>query len=151
MNARTAIVTLACLLLIGCGARPPATGTVSPRPPADLTIAVTVIAAEGSSPEPARFVIEPGGQLRAALGAGATPETLPPRTRLLTDAQVSQLYGIIAREGLTLPTDGPTAAEPRIEVTVIAGDRRRTGRHELTDAEARLVVDRCRRLARLGT
>ncbi|MEM9661348.1 MAG: hypothetical protein AAF937_03460 [Planctomycetota bacterium] len=146
-----ATILLACVaLVIGCGSRPTADARFSPRPPEDLTIAVTVVAPEGSSPEPARFVIEPGGQLRAASGAGSRPETLPPMTRLLTDAQVTQLYGIIAREGLALPTDAPSADEPRIEVTVIAGDRRRTGRHELTDADARVVVDRCRQLARLN-
>lgn len=146
-------MTLAVVLAAvcaGCGARPARTDAFPPRPPADLTIAVTVIAAEGSMPEPARFVIEPGGQLRAATGAGSAPDTLPPRTRLLTDAQVTQLYGIIAREGLALPTQTPTANQPRIEVTVIAGDSRKTGRHALTDAEAMLLVDRCRRLARLG-
>ncbi len=136
-------------VLVGCAPRPSGTLTGSPRPPADLTIAVTVIADEGSTPGPARFVIEPGGQLRAATGGGATPDTLPPRTRRLSDAQVTQLYGVIVREGLALPTALPRADEPRIEVTVIVGDERHTGLHALTDPEARAVVDRCRRLARL--
>ena len=150
MKAQTPILLACSALVIGCGSRPTADVRFSPRPPEDLTIAVTVIAPEGSSPEPARFVIEPGGQLRAAVGAGSAPETLPPMTRLLTDAQVTQLYGVIAREGLALPTDAPTTDQPRSEVTVIAGDRRRTGRHELTDADARVVVERCRALARLN-
>ncbi|MEO0630026.1 MAG: hypothetical protein AAFY46_04770 [Planctomycetota bacterium] len=145
-----AILFASIAVLVGCGSRPTSDARFSPRPPEDLTIAVTVIAPEGSSPEPARFVIEPGGQLRAAVGAGSTPETFPPKTRLLTDAQVSQLYGILAREGLALPANAASRDTPRIEVTVIAGDTRRTGRHALDDPEARLVVDRCQSLARLG-
>ncbi len=149
MKAKPGILLAYAALLAGCAPRPAADDRFAPRPPEDLTIAITVIGPEGSSPEPARFVIEPGGLLRAAVGAGSAPEMLPPRTRRLTDAQVGQVYGMIARQGLALPTDSPGASEPRIEVTVTAGDRRSTGRHPHADADARALVDRCRRLARL--
>jgi hypothetical protein len=142
------------LLASACG-RPAARDLpANPRPPADLLISVLVLADDGSDPQPGLFVIEPGGQLRAATGAGAARDALPPRTRQLSDTQVNQVYGTIVRNGLALDgpaTRGPSAAppRPRIEVTVIANGARRRGIHPIDDADARELVAMCRRLARI--
>ena len=47
-----------------------------------------------------RFVIQPDGVLRAARGAGVSLDILPPRTRELTQAQLSHIYNLAVREGL---------------------------------------------------
>lgn len=111
---------------------------------------ISVVVGPGGELEPARFVIEPGGQLRASTGAGATRDTLPPRTRLLSDTQVTDLYGLIVRRGLALPGEGTPGAGTPIAVSVVAHDERSTAIHDsASSSDARALVERLRRLARL--
>ncbi len=92
--------------------------------PADFTLAISVVnpaayaqprarrtsaspnvpgapapAPKGPAPEvrPARYVIEPDGYLRAALGPGATDRTFPPPSRRLTTAQLDALWALVAQ------------------------------------------------------
>lgn len=151
MRHRLAILIVLGLALTAAACGRTALGGSPPgtRPPADLLISVLVLADDGSDPAPGLFVIEPGGQLRAAIGAGAARDVLPPRTRQLTDTQVSHLYGTILRKGLALPTASPTPQRPRIEITVIAHNARQRGIHPADDADAREIVAMCQRLARI--
>lgn len=141
------------LLATGCSTPIVHPGSRTPRPPADLAIEVTMLpapAAAGPTPGGLRFVIEPDGQLRAATGAGAIEPSLPPRTRALTDVQIADLYGVIVRDGLDLPTPPVSRRSGRIIVQVIAHDRRSRAEHDPDESpEALALVERLRRLARL--
>ena len=181
-------VTLVCILsatiltLLGCSA--PRTEPTEPassiplavdraRPPADLTISVTVLAERSNSGQwptlaPSRFIIEPDGLLRVGIGEGAGRRYYPTRTRRLTSAQVGSIYERIVREGLDLRASGidldtlagpattfagPARAAPGqslVVVTLIAHDRRTVAVHDADESpRAAALVAQLRRLARL--
>lgn len=105
--------------------------------------------------EPARFVIEPDGVLRAATGAGVGPTVYPPRTRRLTDAQVNEVYSVVTRQGLDRGVGGkpfrlgdaqPAGAWIIVEVT--AHEHRRSTIYRPDDE--RLIVDLVRHLRKLA-
>lgn len=146
---RLPLLLLLTLILTSCTTRVIPAPAGPARPPADLKISVLVLTPAGTEPEPALFVVEPGGQLRAATGEGVARDVIPPRTRLLSDLQVGQLYGTILREGLALPASSPAPGEPRIEITVIVDNARTRGVHSADAPAARALVERCRELARL--
>lgn len=107
--------------------------------------------------EPARFVIEPDGVLRAATGAGVGPTVYPPRTRRLTDPQVREVYNIVTRQGLDRGIGGKPFrlgdAQPEgawIVVEVTAHEHRRSTIY-LPEDERRVIdlVRHLRRIARL--
>lgn len=105
-----AILALFLLLLttIGCSPTPgpsdrqAAIPTGDLRTPSDFAIAATLFVGEAGPADlqPMRFVIQPDGVLRAARGAGVSLDILPPRTRELTQAQLSHIYNLAVREGL---------------------------------------------------
>lgn len=79
------------------------------QPPADFVLSVTILGPAGTAAEvdatprplrPARYLVEPDGVLRAAIGPGATPRVYPGETRRLTDAQVRRLWRLTAVSGL---------------------------------------------------
>lgn len=159
---RLIAISLACLLLCGCDTR-----TIDsrlernpPRPPADLAVSVTVAAGPDATLSPAKFVIEPGGQLRASTGLGATRDHFPTRTRMLSDAQVTQIYADIVRggldlpaRGLDLPPDTRISREPGRSLVSISVTVDNTRRISVLDADedenVRKLVARLRSLARL--
>lgn len=152
---------------------PAAVGMDRARPPADFTLSVTVLSRRSTSGgwptlRPARYLVEPDGQFRVALGDGAGPEHYPARTRRLTATQAATLYERVVREGLDLrstgimPDDaagsravfsGPARAAPGqslVIVSMVAHDRRTVAVHD-ADESPRVAefVRRLRELARL--
>ncbi|HED53291.1 MAG TPA: hypothetical protein ENJ00_03720 [Phycisphaerales bacterium] len=132
------------------------------RPPRDLAIEVTVFDSVGEqSPSlggSARFVIEPDGQLRAEIGDGVSLDHLPPRTRLLSDAQMVDVYHRLVRSGLDGGLDGsplpsrdiPETIRPRVVISVVAHDARSEAMYDPTSNPAVVrLVGRLRSLARL--
>lgn len=167
MTRLLALIALICTIThVGAcrsGPTAPAGGAIpigETRPPADFALAVTVMGEEGTTGwvlEPARFVIEPDGVLRAATGAGVGPTVYPPRTRRLTDLQVREIHNIVTRQGLDRGLGGkafrlgdvqPIGAWVLIEVT--AHEQRRSTIYRPAD-ERRVIelVRHLRRLARL--
>ncbi|MBX3317712.1 MAG: hypothetical protein KF902_12720 [Phycisphaeraceae bacterium] len=101
-------VLLASVLLAGCASQTkpthvPVRGTDYPT---DFALSVTVMTPGRETDErgrdltfgkdlaerPARYIVEPDGLLRAAVGAGATTRVYPPRTKYLTDLQMADLW-----------------------------------------------------------
>lgn len=88
-------------------------------PPADFTVAFTVLAPASSDgnprvprgKRPARYVMEADGVLRSAVGMACSEETFPPRTRQLTKEQVKALWDEMRRGGL-LDADHPDMIGP---------------------------------------
>lgn len=125
--------------LAGCEMTP-ARGVGTPdKPPADFALSVTVFAPSmrvAGEPEPkrdpattpARYILEPDGTLRAAVGPGATPETFPPIVRRVSDGQRQRLWW------LTLDT---AAHDPGPDAKVASPE---TYRPEGTDPEALITV-----------
>jgi hypothetical protein len=166
--------TLMALVLVlpscwgwGCAARRPLPPPELPltfrqvRPPEDLTIAVTVAGLDSPDPvfAPSRFIIEPGGLLRAAVGPGVSERVFPPRTRRLSDAQINEVYTLIVREGLALPRSfapAPVLSTRRddvahgVVVSLTVDDQRTAALHTPeASPHARELVARLRQLARL--
>lgn len=164
-----AVIVVVCVvpLVSACGGgraapEPPGIPLGETRPPPDLALAVTVIGREGGEPaslEPARFVIEPDGVLRAATGEGVGPGVYPPRTRQLTDTQVREVYAMLVRSGLDRGVGGrayrpgmPTGGGQWILIEVAAHERRQIALYEPgASAGARELAAHLGRLARLGT
>ena len=112
--ARTVCLTavLACLTgLSACGGpgldqrpEPPAYLLIGGIPE-DLMVSVTVYGPVPEGPSarssrPGRYLVEPGGTLRAALGPGSREATLPPVVRTLRDAQQRSLWLAVRDSGL---------------------------------------------------
>lgn len=107
-------VVAAVGVLVGCSSTPrpipePEPIVLPDAAPEDFALSVTVIApASNDDPvdemprpqRPARYIIEPDGVLRAAIGPGATPRVFPRRTRLLDAAQVRRLWRLVGETGL---------------------------------------------------
>lgn len=164
-----AVIVVVCVvpLVSACGSgrgapEPPGIPLGETRPPQDLALAVTVIGrgkGELASLEPAWFVIEPDGVLRAATGEGVGPGVYPPRTRRLTEAQVREVYAMVVRSGLDGGVGGRTYRPgllPQeghwILIEVAAHERRQIALYEPgASAGARELAAHLGRLARLGT
>lgn len=119
-----ALAVLAAGLLGACSSSP----VVKPRPeppplpehaPEDFTLAITVMGPAATPEEvnaaprperPARYIIEPDGILRAAIGPGATPRVFPGETRQLDNAQLERLWRLTTNTGL-LDTDTLTRVD----------------------------------------
>lgn len=100
--------------LPGCSSRPairpePEPVVLPDRAPDDFTLSVTVLGPANQADEvddtprpqrPARYLVEPDGVLRAAVGPGATPRVYPRQTRQLDAAQVERLWRLVANTGL---------------------------------------------------
>lgn len=109
-GARAGTLALALLTigLGGCASKP-----LGPAPvagvdyPADFALSVTVMTPGRDTDDdgrdltvgrdladrPARYIVEPDGLLRAAVGAGASATVFPRRTKYLTDRQMASLWG----------------------------------------------------------
>jgi len=80
--------------------------------PDDFTLSITVrapgvdeavLAGRPRSERPGRYIIEPDGVLRAAIGPGATPRVFPGQTRRLDDRQMDRLWRLVLETGLLEP------------------------------------------------
>lgn len=156
----------------GCaadGEPEPAPAVAFDAQPADFSIAVTVLAPRGAAAgalprarRGARYIVEPDGVLRAAVGPGADDEMFPPQTRRLTARDVRRLWALTQDAGVLAP-DHPGRAAARDEVFVpvdrsvayieyTAGGRRDCVRINLDRADesaigAEELVDELARLA----
>jgi hypothetical protein len=126
---RQPIAALASLLaaaLVGAGlscagaprTRPEPKPVVLPeRAPLDFTLGVTVLEPTGGrgprqatpiderplAERPARYIVEPDGVLRVALGAGVNPRVFPRQTRQLTADQMQRLWRLTVDTQLHAP------------------------------------------------
>ena len=99
------LAAMACLLaLTACVSSPAGPHALPDARPADFALGLTVYTPDGAVRRPgqraARYVVEPDGQLRAAVGQGATVSTRPDTTRRLTDAQRDQIWDAVRATGL---------------------------------------------------
>lgn len=111
-----------------------AAGPAPEDPPEDFSLAVTVFdpthAADHADPAltPARYILDPDGALRAAVGAGASPATFPPIVRRLSEGQRRRVWWLTLETGAHEPGPGdrvdspetyrPVADEPEALITV---------------------------------
>lgn len=147
--AAAGAVALAGLLLPACGSGPVAvTEPMLPSdPPDDFALAVTIFAPEVDadaisalprSVRPARYVVEPDGVLRAAIGPGADADVFPAQTRRLTDRQRAQLWRLVRDQGL-LATNHP--ARIATDRTYLSSPDRRAVLVEIAGAEQRRYLE----------
>ncbi len=138
MLARTITLVLAgiCLSLAGCAGA----ARVPDARPSDFTLDALVTnphATDVSLPRfrrPARYDVDADGELRVAVGAGVSEETIPRRTRTLDPAQLDRIWLLVTGAGLTDPDsayaidwgrtwEGPRG-EPTAVISVTRGGRR---------------------------
>lgn len=97
------------LLLTGCGG-PSRSAETQATPPSVFGLSLTVLQDDPAQTnplhQPARYVLETDGWLRAGTGPGATRDTLPPRVRRLTQGQRQMLWDDTRKSGLLDP-DSP--------------------------------------------
>jgi hypothetical protein len=106
-----------CVGLCGCSSAPPQKEE-EPEPvvlpehaPEDFTLSVTVmgpatregIDERARAERPARYIVEPDGALRAAIGPGATPRVYPGQTRRLTGEEMQRVWRLVVNTGLLEP------------------------------------------------
>jgi hypothetical protein len=164
------------LALAGCASAPRDDDARTSAPasrPADFTLAVSVMNPAALAPprvrasragpsatpparpapeiRPARYIIEPDGFLRAALGPGASDRTFPPPTRRLTPEQLDALWSLVAASDwlnaepseqladLSDPSDPPA---PGFSIALLADRRRAHLARPLSDRSARAVAAR---------
>lgn len=115
---RSAATLIALFLTLAACSTPPEPAALDALPP-DFALGVTITEPAGSAARdaaasapppramrPARYIVEPDGVLRAAMGPGAAPTTYPPRTRQLSRRQVDQVWRLV-RDSDLLDTDDP--------------------------------------------
>ncbi len=172
------ILTLPCLLALGAcaaapDARPAAPATLAAREPnalaatpadapSDFTLGLTVYpGTPRGTPQPARYVLEPGRTLRAAPAANtpAPHRSTPPIVRTLTATQTQEIYkaaragGLFLREhGARVPTPADYAPPPQRRTGTVLISYRVDGRHgslalPAADPAARAVVEQVAALA----
>ena len=108
---RRTLTFLAMAILGGCGSWTPAQprerqpGTEFPGMPPDFALSLAVLvpsaSAEPGFPEPAWYLVEADGQLRAAPGDRGPTSPLPPYRRQLTHDEVARLWSTIRAAGLS--------------------------------------------------
>jgi hypothetical protein len=126
--------------------------------PEDFAVSLTIYAGDPGL-QPAWYLVEPDGVLRAALGERTAASTLPPVVRTLPRHEVESLWRTLYLRDLyneAPPEDrtidvGGTAAAPLAEVYFAGYGRRRTVNVSRTDSDgretARLLAIQMRRLA----
>ena len=106
------------LCLPGCSSTPrplpePEPVVLPDTTPEDFALSITVVGPSSAETDidslpraerPARYLVEPDGVLRAAIGPGATPRVYPRQTRQLDQAQVQRLWRLVGETGLLEPT-----------------------------------------------
>jgi len=138
------LLALASLLCASCGATREAKyadAAASDLPPTNFTLAITVQspAVRGGQPrsaQPARYILEPDGLLRAAATRAATEEFYPAQTRRLSDDDQRRVW-LALRDGPLFRADHPAIvplppssdsssppAKTTYTITYIAGDVR---------------------------
>ncbi len=146
---RTLAAACVLLLLPACGSGPAAITepTLPSDPPDDFALAVTIFAPEVDaeaisalprSVRPARYVVEPDGVLRAAIGPGADPDVFPAQTRRLTDRQRAQLWRLVRDQGLLATNHPGRIATDR---TYLSSPDRRAVLVEIAGADQRRYLE----------
>ena len=93
------------MLLHSCTANPRVTDPQS-LTPSDFSLDISVVTAERHTlahMRSSRYVIFPDGALHHGDEEGWGPNTLPPRTRLLSRAQVATVWGRLDQMGMSTP------------------------------------------------
>jgi hypothetical protein len=125
---RATLTALLLTLLGACSSPPrvaPPAGTPVPQErPSDFVLAATVLAGARTgdpaglprSLQPARYIVEADGALRAATGPGSDEQTFPPRSRQLSPREFDQLWALVRDSGLLDPAcparvDDPSTIE----------------------------------------
>jgi len=122
---RKSLVVLVCVVaaLVGCEMTPAPRADAPDKPPADFGVSVTVFApgvrrageagpTRTAATTPARYIVEPDGTLRAAVGAGATPTTFPPIVRRLSDRQRQRVWWLTVATGAHDPAPADRIDSP---------------------------------------
>jgi len=160
-------ISLALGLLGSCASSPPGNPA---EPPPDFTLAITVLSRENPQVDrdprtlarpyrPGRYILEPDGVLRVAIGTGALPKTFPPAMRRLTFAQRNEVWELASSAGyMAIPAEqsinaaaSPAAvSRPTAMIYVVAGDSTRGLQISLdapTAEPSRVLIDRLAELA----
>jgi hypothetical protein len=122
---RRPLIMILAAALLGCSSNsPPPPPVEPPLPddrPDDFVLAATIfspnVAHEARLPRslrPARYIVEPDGSLRAAIGPGADATTYPGRTRQLTPAQFDSLWRNVRQSGLLDPDNPSREDDPEV-------------------------------------
>lgn len=90
---------MAAVWLAGCASAPETAAPPAPpaplAPPEDFALAVTRPPGLGNAESVGmRWILEPGGALRAAAGQGVLSTTYPPIARRLNEAQVAEVWSL---------------------------------------------------------
>lgn len=127
-----AFSVLSICLLGACARTPRAEGA---RPPADFSLSLTLSSGTGAS-EPAWYILQPDGTLRAARGAAGRESARPLPVRLLTRAEFDRVWELTQAAGLAAQPapgqawsdDDPDAADGGAVYYLAAEGRGRTRR-----------------------
>ncbi len=162
-----ALCTLLVASLTACASTP---STPPAAPPPDFTLGITVVVRENAKVDkdprtiarpyrPGRYILEPDGQLRVAIGTGARPATYPPAMRRLTAAQRDEIWNLalkagylgIPREDSIDPEVAPVVVSRPTALVYIVADAARRGTQVTLDAPnaepTRVLIDRLAELA----
>lgn len=102
--ARIPILLTMLLLVCGCSQSTPRTDTGLPdQRPGDFVLGLVVFGGGEEDPaatRSARYIIEPGGVLRASFGDGSDGLTYPPITREIDEATLDTIWAMISDLGV---------------------------------------------------
>lgn len=161
------LAVLMTVVIAGCAATRSVDVAALEDSPADFVLSVTVLSPPSVEMRPlslrnARYILEPDGALRAALGPGVTPSVYPPRARQLPPHEVERTWRLVRDSGLLdepspyaiSSLDGQLGSPTRViaVVQIVGGETRRFRRVPLEDTHptargTRLVIERLARLA----
>lgn len=115
-------ILVAHAILSGCAGQ---RATLGSGRPADFMLDLTVMSsaeelADQRWARPARYIVEPGGTLRASVGEGVGPEIFPPRLRTLDPAEMDRLWRLTVESGL-FREESPLRIEAPERLGVVGG------------------------------
>jgi hypothetical protein len=119
----TRLVTILMAAMLGaCSSAPRMPPPPEPPPderPDDFVLAATVLTPPEArlsrlprSLRPARYIVEPGGMLRASVGPGASTTTYPGETRQLTPREFDALWREVRSSNLLSPGNPARVNDP---------------------------------------
>ncbi len=152
-----AVLSLVAVVVVlsGCDA-PPVLTQPPADPPGSFGVAVSVLpgASLGGDVEPARYILEPDGSLRAATGVADAREFPRIVRRLDADAR-TRVYRLTLATGAHHPpparrVNAPDLYRPETPTTVVTvgwGEGRSAASFDPDDPDARALADELARLA----
>ncbi len=159
------MVLIICTAMASCASRPTAP-YLAEDSPSDFTLEITVRSSRtGEVPRAlraGRYILEPGGALRASVGQGATHGTYPPRSADVDPIEVERIWRLVRDSGLLIesspyaistPEDAWNSATRAMAVVTIVKQGQRSSfvvpleDPNPTPRNIAVVVDRLARLA----